>query len=79
MNHREFGAYESAQLEPTAWELWVDAVVKVLGHDIDGTQVVDGYSYDFAFIDYKNGVSVDAYVTKVRSVRPAAHRFSQVM
>lgn len=66
MNHMEFAAAESAALEPSAWDRWVNAAEKLLGHDLDGSQEENGYSLDFSYEDWKRGMSVTAYVAKVK-------------
>ena len=68
MNHLEFAAAESAALEPTDWERWIAQVEKLAGHDLDGDQSTDGYSYDFAYDGWKRGQTAEAYVGTITKV-----------
>ena len=49
MNHMEFAALESAALTPNAIEVALAKIETIIGHDIDGSQDVDGYSLDAAY------------------------------
>lgn len=62
MNHLEFAAAESAALEPTAWDHWIDEAERVAGHSLDGDQRADGYSMDSAYRAWLNGRSPARYV-----------------
>ena len=66
MNHLEFAAYESAQLDETNWERWVKAAETALGFDLDGDEIADGYSLDGAHDCFEWGWSVAEYVEHVR-------------
>lgn len=48
-----------------AWERWVNRAERELGHSLDGNQERDGYSVDYAYDAWKDGVSVDDYVAEV--------------
>lgn len=49
-DHLAIYAAESAALEPTSWERWIDRVERFMGHDADGNLATDGYSMD-TFVD----------------------------
>lgn len=66
MNHLEFAASESAALVPTAWETWISQAERVVGHNLDGDQRVDGYSYDGAYDAFKAGRTAAQYVRTVQ-------------
>lgn len=44
--HMELHRSETAALEPTAWEHWIEQVEALLGHSADGDEREDGYSID---------------------------------
>lgn len=70
MNFMEFHRYEiDAATKVSAWERWVKRVEKILGHDLDGNQEIDGYSLDFAGDEFEKGVSPEQYAQSVREVR----------
>lgn len=50
-----------------AWERFVRKVERKLGHSLDGTQGIDGYSLDYACDAFDAGVTVDEYVAEVRA------------
>lgn len=67
-NHMELGASESREATyKSDWEKWADAVEAALGHDLDGTQWIDGYSIDYAHDAFNGGLSVSDHVEEVRS------------
>lgn len=49
------------------WERWVDKVEKILGHSLDGNQVIDGFSLDFAYDAFGTGITADSYADEIRS------------
>ena len=51
------------------WERWYDDAVRLLGHDLDGDQERDGYSIDFAYDQFRAGVTTIAYAKSVRHKR----------
>lgn len=59
-----------------AWLRWCAVVERRLGHDLDGNQVEDGYSLDYAYEAYQGGMSALDYATEVLRRRPAVHKFS---
>lgn len=67
MNHLEFAAAESAALEKTMWEEWIEAAEALVGHHLDGDQDEDGYSYDHAYDAWKAGRSVPEYFETIRA------------
>lgn len=71
MNHLEFAARESEALRPTTWEIWAEEVESILGHGIDGDQLTDGYSLDFAHKAYRYGLSPMEHSTAVRIAKDA--------
>lgn len=52
-----------------AWYAWVRKVERLLGHDLDGHQVRDGYSLDFAYSAWEAGEKAEAYVDEVREAK----------
>jgi AraC-like DNA-binding protein len=65
-DHMDFAKSESDALKTTAWELWVKAVEKNLGHSLDGDQQEDGYSLGFAYDAWKSGSKASEYALQVR-------------
>lgn len=65
MNHMEFAALESRDLETSAWEHWITRVENRLGHSVDGDNsaaakasgTADGYSQDECFDWFKEGLT----------------------
>lgn len=49
-----------------AWLRWIDRAEKLLGHDLDGNQDRDGYSLDYAYDWFADGLSVEDYVASVQ-------------
>lgn len=66
MNHLEFAASESAALEPSDWEKWVNQVETILGHDLDGNETEDGYSLGYASDAWEAGKTPEQYAASVR-------------
>lgn len=72
-SHIEFAAIESAALEPTNWDRWVNRAEKAVGHDLDGDDsaearangTADGYSLDGAYDAWRGGLTVAQYAAKV--------------
>lgn len=58
MNHLEFAAYESAQLEDTPAERWLSRLEKLLGFDLDGDHETDGFSIDGSYDLFKEGKTI---------------------
>lgn len=56
-NHAATRDGESAAYTPIPWEAWVAEVEQLLGHDVDGDQVVDGYSLGFTHKMFRAGRS----------------------
>lgn len=38
-----------------SWQIWIDKVEKIIGHSLDGTDWIEGYSLDSCRDDYQNG------------------------
>jgi hypothetical protein len=55
-----------------AWSKWYDACEKMLGHNLDGDQLEDGYSVDYAYDVFLNGISAEYYVMMIQQ-NPAYH------
>jgi hypothetical protein len=54
------------------WSRWVDAVEKLLGHDLDGDQDTDGYSLDCAYEAWNRGevrITPEEYVAIVHAAK----------
>ena len=60
-----FHAHEM-NVGPDGWERWITRAERLAGHDLDGTQEVDGYSYDYAMEAYDAGSTVEAYVKSIK-------------
>lgn len=56
-DHLDVWAAETAALEPTEWEHWVGELKNMVGHDLDGDQDEDGYSYDGFYEMWEHGLS----------------------
>jgi hypothetical protein len=65
MNHIELGLLESAALAKNPFETWCEKVEKILGHDLDGDIVSDGYALDDAFDWYEGGDWPETYAERV--------------
>lgn len=78
-----FAADESAALEPSVWERWVDRVEAALGFSLDGDDsedarragTSDGYSLDGAYAAWSLGHSVERHVADVRASVAALAKF----
>ncbi|OHV73360.1 hypothetical protein [Ensifer sp. LCM 4579] len=61
-----------------AWLRWVDEAERLLGHDLDGSDVEGkgcGYSLDEAFVCFARGEAASVYVATVQNrARYATHR-----
>lgn len=49
----------------TEWNKWIDKAELLFGKSLDGDQVEDGYSLDFAYEDFRRGLSPADYVARV--------------
>jgi hypothetical protein len=67
MNHLEFAAIEASALRPSAWEIWVDAVERMLSHDLDGDDAENGYSLDSAYIAWEQGQCAASFASDIKS------------
>lgn len=47
------------------WLKWVAVVESLLGHSLDGNQMSDGYSLDYAADAFADGVSPQEYVEEI--------------
>jgi hypothetical protein len=72
MNHMEFAELESRSLGKNGWQIWAEKVEKILGHDLDGNQDTDGYSMDYAFAAWNNGLMPFEYVAQVKNTKAGA-------
>lgn len=71
MNHLQFAAAESADLEADiVWQRWCRRAEDMLGHDLDGDQAADGFSIDGALSAFRDGATVLEYVLDVQGRRP---------
>lgn len=67
MDFIEFHRYEiDAATKSSPFEKWAIKVEAILGHDLDGDQDTDGYSIDFAFDAFNNGLTPKAYAASVK-------------
>ena len=65
MDHMEFAALESAALEPTDWDIWAAQVETIIGHSLDGDQVTDGYSMDYAYDTWNASITAESYAASI--------------
>lgn len=67
MNHQEVWDNEVyVSKSEQRWLNWINSVESLLGHSVDGNQVKDGYSMDYAYDWFKLGSTVMEYVIEVR-------------
>ena len=52
-----------------AWEKWTAKVERILGHDLDGNEDIDGYSLDGANAAFEAGETPEAYAKEVRDAQ----------
>jgi hypothetical protein len=50
-----------------AWLCWANRVERNLGHSLDGNQITDGYSQDFAYDAFTAGMSVEDHAAEIRA------------
>lgn len=43
-----------------AWLRWIDELESVVGHNLDGTQWIDGYSLDHSYKMWEDGLNPQA-------------------
>lgn len=48
------------------WLAWIRRARRQSGRDLDGDQIRDGYSLDYAYSAWEAGVSVEEYLEEVR-------------
>jgi hypothetical protein len=65
MDFLEFHRYEMDALKKSPWELWAERVERILGHNLDGDQEQDGYSLDFALVEFERGLTPAQYAATV--------------
>ena len=66
MTHLELWQSETyVSASEAAWLDWAKQVEAKLGHSLDGDQAEDGYSIDYAYDAFADGVSVDDYCAEV--------------
>lgn len=74
-DHMQVWAWENIDYT-SVWESWVDRVEMLTGHDLDGTQDIDGYSLDTAYTMWQRGLTpIEAYAkieSDKRDLRRAA-------
>ena len=63
---RSTGVYGDAD-----WLEWVDDVEQTIGHDLDGDQTADGYSMDWIYALWKQGLAVDVAVEMIDQSKQA--------
>lgn len=70
-DHLDLCAAETAAMEPTDWERWASALKNFVGHDLDGDQTEDGYSYDGFYDMWKEGLTPAAAALRAFPARRA--------
>ena len=71
---RRIHSHEMGEPSPAdqAWERWTSRVEKLLGIEtLDGDQLQDGYSLDFANEAFDDGHTPEQYATRVRNNQAA--------
>ncbi len=48
-----------------SWNRWTNRAEKLFGHNLDGDQDIDGYSLDYAYKAWQDGLTPKQYVAKV--------------
>lgn len=67
--HMDFAAKEAAELNRNCWNQWIEDLEAILGHSMDGDQVVDGYSLDYAHEAFNAGLPPFEYSQKVTDTK----------
>ncbi|SJK83763.1 hypothetical protein [Halomonas elongata] len=67
MEHIETGMLESTQAAPSQFERWAVNAERILGHDLDGTEWIDGYSIDGARDAWRAGATPAEYAAQVHA------------
>lgn len=52
--------WDAEDTRPGKWEIWCNALEKLIGHDLDGSQVRDGFSLDHTFKMWMDGLTIQA-------------------
>jgi hypothetical protein len=52
--------------EEKQWLEWINKIEKLVGHSMDGDQVKDGYSLDFAFGYFMAGWTIESYIEFIK-------------
>lgn len=83
-NHLETGLRDSEEAtRRDPWVTWAEKVEKILGHSLDGTDWIEGYSLDSARDDYQNGYEPEECARYVKARKADIenglfwHKFSQ--
>lgn len=58
---------DASHAECQKWLDWVDKVETLVGHHLDGDQRTDGYSLDYTFEMWDNGLSTTAAAEKINA------------
>ncbi|MGE3712226.1 MAG: hypothetical protein AB7G35_21475 [Hyphomicrobiaceae bacterium] len=66
--HQDVWAMEQASArEDRAWIRFIDQVCMRIGvSDLDGDEIVDGYSLDSAYAAFRGGISAEDYASGIR-------------
>jgi hypothetical protein len=76
MNDGHMAVWEAENTAPTAWDYWVAAVERMLAHDLDGDQVKDGYSLDWAYEMFREGLTPEQGWRRVEHEKMIVRRLS---
>lgn len=67
MNHLEVYQFEKyVPLAEQQWLLWAKRAESLLGHSLDGEQIMDGYSLDYAYEAFEAGKLPNEYVDSIK-------------
>ncbi len=73
----EFHRHElmlDSQDEDNRWKHWIENVEIGLGHDLDGDQKIDGYSIDYAFDFFDDGLTSNEAVIEFTAIKSAMQK-----
>ncbi|HVO30499.1 MAG TPA: hypothetical protein VMV18_07175 [bacterium] len=65
MTHLEVWETEKAMAADGPWERWVRLAEHFAGHSLDGDQLADGYSLDYAYEAFRSGMTAREYAAQI--------------
>lgn len=68
MNHLETYQMEVfVSKSESDWLVWAQQAETLLGHSLDGDQIKDGYSIDYAYEVFEGGVGPEQFAAWIKS------------